>query len=73
MGLKEHRVVKIVAAYCAFGYLLVQVLYLAVWCHPIEEYWRVPFNPNKRMLLKKAPRCPSYITDFYLQPNAFPI
>ncbi|OCK93152.1 uncharacterized protein K441DRAFT_661911 [Cenococcum geophilum 1.58] len=54
MGLKEHRVVKIVAAYCAFGYLLVQVLYFAVWCHPIEEYWRVPFNPNK-------PQCISYI------------
>lgn len=54
IGLKEHRIVKIVSAYCAFGYLLVQTLYLAVWCRPIEEYWQVPAHQNK-------PQCVSYM------------
>ncbi|OCK80452.1 hypothetical protein K432DRAFT_263125, partial [Lepidopterella palustris CBS 459.81] len=50
-GLKEHQAVKFVGIYCAFGYVLVQILYLAVWCHPIHEYWRVPV---------KYPQCASY-------------
>ncbi|KAI4213292.1 MAG: hypothetical protein LQ351_004033 [Letrouitia transgressa] len=51
MGLKQHRLVKIVGGYCIFGYVLVQVLYLAVWCRPIQQYWQVPVD---------NPQCGSY-------------
>ncbi|KAF2489806.1 UbiD family decarboxylase, partial [Lophium mytilinum] len=48
---REHLIVKWVAGYCVFGYVLTQILYLGVWCHPITEYWRVPV---------KYPQCATY-------------
>ena len=38
---KQHRLVKIVGGYCIFGFVLVEVLFLAVWCRPITQYWQV--------------------------------
>jgi hypothetical protein len=42
--------VKILAIYCALGYLLIQVLYLGVWCRPIYNYWAVPIPPGHGIL-----------------------
>ncbi|KIH92812.1 hypothetical protein SPBR_02887 [Sporothrix brasiliensis 5110] len=41
-GLTEAFAVKVVAIYCAVGYVVVQILYLGVWCRPIDDYWAVP-------------------------------
>ena len=32
------------AAYCVFGYVLTQILYLGVWCRPFKQYWQVPVD-----------------------------
>ncbi|KAI1848303.1 hypothetical protein JX265_013829 [Neoarthrinium moseri] len=42
MSLKQNLAVKIVAGYVAFGFILMEVLYLGVWCRPFSEYWAVP-------------------------------
>ncbi|KAL8660284.1 MAG: hypothetical protein Q9202_006695 [Teloschistes flavicans] len=44
---KQNKLVIYVAAYCVFGYLLTQILYLAVWCRPISQYWRVPVDNSQ--------------------------
>ncbi|KAJ8125916.1 hypothetical protein O1611_g7722 [Lasiodiplodia mahajangana] len=36
--------VKLVATYVAFGFVLMEILYFAVWCRPFQEYWAVPTN-----------------------------
>ncbi|RFU30236.1 hypothetical protein B7463_g6079, partial [Scytalidium lignicola] len=47
LGLRQNFAVKCVGCYCAFGYVLVQVLYLAVWCRPIQQYWAVPVKDEQ--------------------------
>ncbi|KAH6638648.1 hypothetical protein BKA67DRAFT_145743 [Truncatella angustata] len=42
MSLKQNLAVKIVAGYVAFGFVLMEVLYLGVWCRPFSQYWAVP-------------------------------
>ncbi|CAK7245711.1 MAG: hypothetical protein STHCBS139747_007300 [Sporothrix thermara] len=42
LGLTEAFAVKVVAVYCAIGYVVIQILYLGVWCRPIYDYWAVP-------------------------------
>ena len=50
-GLKQNVAVKFMAWYCLIGFIVVQVLYLAVWCRPIQQYWAVPVvNRKLRML-----------------------
>ncbi|KAL8728849.1 MAG: hypothetical protein Q9181_005193 [Wetmoreana brouardii] len=44
LGLKQNKLVKLVAAYCVFGYIVTQILYLGVWCRPIQQYWQVPVD-----------------------------
>lgn len=41
-GLREALAVKITAAYCVITFAVVQILYLALWCRPITNYWAVP-------------------------------
>jgi hypothetical protein len=41
-GLKQNLAVKILAGYCVLGFVLTQILYLGVWCQPIQQYWAVP-------------------------------
>ncbi|KAL6409006.1 hypothetical protein AUP68_07957 [Ilyonectria robusta] len=48
MSLKQNLAVKIVAGYAAFGLVLMEILYLGVWCRPFTEYWAVP--PDSGML-----------------------
>ncbi|KAE8130890.1 hypothetical protein BDV38DRAFT_289204 [Aspergillus pseudotamarii] len=38
---KEHSVVKIVTLYVVVSFLIIEILFLGVWCQPISEY----FNP----------------------------
>ena len=42
---RYHRAVKYVAAYAVFGYIMVMILFLGVWCKPVSWYWKVPV-PN---------------------------
>ncbi|KAI1343681.1 hypothetical protein F5Y15DRAFT_367543 [Xylariaceae sp. FL0016] len=42
MSLKQNVAVKAVAAYVAFGFILMEILYLGVWCRPFSQYWAVP-------------------------------
>ena len=44
---KQHRFVKIIAAYCVFGYLLSEILFLGLWCRPIQQYWQVPVDNSQ--------------------------
>ncbi|KAI0439486.1 hypothetical protein F4803DRAFT_554017 [Xylaria telfairii] len=34
--------VKLTVAYVAFGFVLMEILYFAVWCRPFSQYWAVP-------------------------------
>ncbi|KAH9209079.1 hypothetical protein DL95DRAFT_344790 [Leptodontidium sp. 2 PMI_412] len=42
LGLKQNTAVKFLAYYCLLGFVVVQVLFLGVWCRPIQQYWAVP-------------------------------
>ena len=42
MSLKQNVAVKIVAAYVLVGFVLMEILYLGVWCRPFSQYWAVP-------------------------------
>lgn len=46
MSLKQNIAVKAVAVYVGIGFVVMEVLYLGVWCRPFEQYWAVP--PNNR-------------------------
>ena len=39
---KQHRLVKWVLGYAAFGWVVSEIFYLGVWCRPIQQYWQVP-------------------------------
>ncbi|CAD6587442.1 MAG: hypothetical protein ASARMPRED_003102 [Alectoria sarmentosa] len=44
---RYHRAVKYVAAYTVLGYIIVMILFLGVWCRPVNWYWKVPV-PNSQ-------------------------
>ncbi|EFX04441.1 hypothetical protein CMQ_1369 [Grosmannia clavigera kw1407] len=52
-GLGESYAVRIVAVYCAVGYVVVQILYFGVWCRPFHAYWEVPVPDDQ-------PQCKTY-------------
>ncbi|KAB2570062.1 Family decarboxylase [Lasiodiplodia theobromae] len=39
---KQSLVVKLVAAYVVVGFVVMEILYLGVWCRPFNQYWAVP-------------------------------
>ncbi|KAL1612759.1 hypothetical protein SLS60_000988 [Paraconiothyrium brasiliense] len=39
---KEHIAIKLLAAYVVLGFVVMEVLYFAVWCRPFTEYYAVP-------------------------------
>ncbi|OAQ58717.1 decarboxylase [Pochonia chlamydosporia 170] len=47
LSLKGNLAVKIVACYVAFGFVLMEILYLGVWCRPFNQYWAVPPNSTQ--------------------------
>jgi hypothetical protein len=42
MSLRQNLAVKIVAGYVAVSFVLMEILYLGVWCRPFSQYWAVP-------------------------------
>ncbi|KAF2118293.1 hypothetical protein BDV96DRAFT_381896 [Lophiotrema nucula] len=40
--LPQQKVVKAVVIYVAVGFVLMEILYLGVWCRPFNQYWAVP-------------------------------
>ncbi|KAH9905642.1 hypothetical protein F4778DRAFT_727017 [Xylariomycetidae sp. FL2044] len=42
MSLKQNLAVKIVGAYVVVGFVVMEILYLGVWCRPFSQYWAVP-------------------------------
>lgn len=42
MSLKQNLAVKIVAGYVVIGFVVMEILYLGVWCRPFSQYWAVP-------------------------------
>ncbi|KAL2753522.1 hypothetical protein ACRALDRAFT_2029333 [Sodiomyces alcalophilus JCM 7366] len=40
--LRQNIAVIIVAAYVIVGFIVMEVLYLAIWCRPFYQYWAVP-------------------------------
>ncbi|KAH7125039.1 hypothetical protein B0J13DRAFT_566123 [Dactylonectria estremocensis] len=42
MSLNQNWAVKIVAGYVAVGFVVMEILYLGVWCRPFDQYWAVP-------------------------------
>lgn len=46
-GLKQRWAVKIVAGYVVLGYIIMEILYLGVWCRPFTDYWAVPVRNSK--------------------------
>ncbi|KAL1381951.1 hypothetical protein HDK64DRAFT_56613, partial [Phyllosticta capitalensis] len=47
IALRENFVVKILAAYVAVGFVVMEILYFFVWCKPFDLYWAVP-TPNSQ-------------------------
>lgn len=41
-GLKQHLAVKVVGAYVVCSFLVMEILYFGVWCHPFGGMWKVP-------------------------------
>lgn len=42
MSLRQNIAVKFVAAYVTVGLVLMEILYLGVWCRPFDQFWAVP-------------------------------
>ena len=42
MSLRQNIAVKAVAVYVAVGFVIMEILYLGVWCRPFNQYWAVP-------------------------------
>ncbi|KAL4905497.1 hypothetical protein BDW74DRAFT_177865 [Aspergillus multicolor] len=41
-GLWQNRIVKIIGAICAGSFVLIEILFFAVWCRPFHAYWSYP-------------------------------
>ncbi len=61
---KQHRLVKLVAGYVVFGYILTQILFLGVWCRPIQQYWQVPVDNSKQSISLPNGRAKPLISPF---------
>lgn len=38
---KENLAIKAIAAYVIISFIVMQILYLGVWCRPFHNYWSV--------------------------------
>ncbi|KAI1123437.1 hypothetical protein F5Y10DRAFT_286183 [Nemania abortiva] len=41
---RQQLAIKLIAVYCAVGYVVLVSLLLGYWCRPIWEYWAVPVH-----------------------------
>ncbi|KAF2260059.1 hypothetical protein CC78DRAFT_473806, partial [Lojkania enalia] len=49
---KENIAIRMLAAYVALGFVVMEILYFAAWCRPFSQYWAVP---------TKSPQCNALI------------
>ncbi|KAF1966382.1 hypothetical protein BU23DRAFT_663298 [Bimuria novae-zelandiae CBS 107.79] len=45
--LPQHKIVLLVACYTALGFIVMEILYLGVWCRPFSQYWAVPTSSTQ--------------------------
>ncbi|KAF3040472.1 hypothetical protein E8E12_004702 [Didymella heteroderae] len=43
----ENVAIKVLAVYVGLGYVVMQILYFAVWCRPFHEYYAVPTDSTQ--------------------------
>ncbi|KAI1847906.1 hypothetical protein JX265_001912 [Neoarthrinium moseri] len=43
-SLRQNLIVKLVAGYVVISFVVMEILYFAVWCRPFWHYWLVPAN-----------------------------
>ena len=43
--MRQNIAVKLLSFYTAFSFIVMEGLYLGVWCQPFHNYWAVP-SPN---------------------------
>jgi len=43
----ENVAIRLLSVYVALGYVVMQLLYFAVWCRPFPEYYAVPTNSTQ--------------------------
>ncbi|KAK5652655.1 hypothetical protein OQA88_10249 [Cercophora sp. LCS_1] len=43
----QHRIVKIIGAFCVIAFSLVVILLVTLWCGPVEGYWAVPVQNSE--------------------------
>jgi hypothetical protein len=48
----ENIAIKLLAAYVAFGFFLMEVLYFAAWCRPFTEYFAIMLVIALQMLIR---------------------
>ncbi|KKY16758.1 putative family decarboxylase [Diplodia seriata] len=51
---KQSLAVKLVAAYVVIGFIVMEILYLGVWCRPFNQYWAVPTSNSTNHLITNA-------------------
>ncbi|ORY08342.1 hypothetical protein BCR34DRAFT_465927, partial [Clohesyomyces aquaticus] len=44
---KENVAIKLLSAYVALGFVVMEILYFAAWCRPFGEYWAVPTRSSQ--------------------------
>ena len=47
MVLPQHKIVIWTAVYVGVSFVVMEVLYLGVWCRPFNQYWAVPPQSSK--------------------------
>ncbi|KAL6231519.1 hypothetical protein BDW75DRAFT_42515 [Aspergillus navahoensis] len=41
-GLWQNRIVRVIGLICALSFVLIEILFFAVWCRPFSAYWSYP-------------------------------
>ncbi|KAF2008046.1 hypothetical protein P154DRAFT_541304 [Amniculicola lignicola CBS 123094] len=44
---KSNVAIKLLAAYVALGFVVMEILYFAAWCRPFPQYWAVPTKSSQ--------------------------
>ena len=47
--LPQHKTVVATSVYVAVSFVVMEVLYLGVWCRPFNQYWAVPPSSSKHI------------------------
>ncbi|RYP37414.1 hypothetical protein DL768_010869 [Monosporascus sp. mg162] len=55
ISLTQKVAVKAVAAYVALSFVVMEVLYLGVWCTPFSDYWAVPPSNDIMIIILPMP------------------